>query len=188
MNQSAMMDASKLGADWKVELIGNDLYLKHAECNLTIRDVDCQMNSNKTNGYGISGTTNFLYDGTEYTFDRLGIEQSFYFGGEWDSFKSLSEAAQAQVLRVLNRKKQLQEQGGLVTVPGTRIQITRSKQQELTKQLSSKGRISVYPSGFGTGYTFSKKRTSNWCKPASMELAIFFGSTTKLWMDTIDCD
>ena len=176
------IDTSKLSGDWTIKQVGDDLHLKHAECDLIIYGANQDVND-----WGWPGSTNFTYEGSSYSFDRRGIEDSFYMGGKHCKYKTLEEAAEAQVLRVIERKKAIKEEGGYVCIPDTTISITNKRKNELIAQLKNTGVCSVYPRGFGTGYTFTTRRQNRWDNPCSPKHCAFFG-VTKLYYSTIDCD
>lgn len=180
-----MKNQFKAPEGWVSELKGHDLHLKHAECELIARNYVKE--SQGKSEYGISGTTKFLYKGKEYTFDRRGIEDSFYLGDKYSTYKTLDEAMVGELERVRVRIKNLNDQGGLVPVPGTSIQITEKHKSELVERIKSTGSVAIHPSGFGQGYTFSKMLRSRYDQRATAEQCKFFGMSP-LFVSQFDCD
>jgi hypothetical protein len=133
-----------------------------------------------------SGTTNFRKsDGAWLTFDRRGVEASFYHQPLWkgDKVKSLNAIVKEQIQRVAERLKYYETALEVPTIPFT---ISPSRKEDLIKQLRTRGSISFMPSGFGTGYTI----TTRWVRdsrPANKKLEAFFG-VGSLYVSTFDAD
>lgn len=180
------INTKDLSSDWKVSIDKRDkvLTLTHPECTL---HVHLPPNHKSAKSYGYSGTTEYKYEGMTYTFDRTGVEPSFYFGTRYSSKdKRLSEVVQEQLDRVRAKIAAIKSSGGYVNVPGTGFQITQKRKEELCANLLSRGTIQLTPSGFGTGYTFTTKKY-RYFEPATAEQKKFFGVQT-LYVEMMDCD
>lgn len=148
---------------------------------------------------GGPGSTNFRIGEKWYTFDRRGVDDSFYWlpWGTRERKTPLDIAAiiREQIERVKDRR--LFHERAL-DVPGIGFKIdpeTKAKYIEALK--APNGHITFTPSGFGTGYTVARfdhvtKNGSGFAgyqrwKRASAALDDFF-SVGPLWIERIDCD
>jgi hypothetical protein len=150
---------------------------------------------------GGCGTTKFRVGDKWYTFDRHGVDSSFYWL-DW----GLSEAKKKkktldigkiiaeQIARVQDR---LLFHAGALDVPEIGHKIAPERKGVLTAALKSEGHITFTPSGFGTGYTVAifSHVTKNGSKIAGFSrwrrataaLDDFF-NVGPLWIETFDCD
>lgn len=71
-------------------------------------------------------------------------------------------------------------------VPGLPFMVTAEDKERITKTLKRGEPHRFMPSGFGTGYTLSRRGTS-WSRPAGKELERFFG-VHPLHVETFDAD
>lgn len=134
---------------------------------------------------GYSGTTLYLVPGKGtcyYSFDRTGVEDSFYGTDETD----INELVAKQQARI---QASIERIGRSVAVPGLPFSVTPERQAELSNRLNTQGVVSLTPSGFGTGYMLHKKapRSTRYFKEGSKELAQFFGLPA-IWITTFDHD
>lgn len=124
------------------------------------------------------------------TFDRYGVEDSFYIENppKWANTNKkpvdIVGETNATIRDFIDRK--VPEARARIdskeTVPGLGLLVGDSQK----KALLSKGTLSLTPSGFGTGYTFSTT-PRRYGKPATAEQKKFFGAS-ELWVETFDCD
>lgn len=137
---------------------------------------------------GGSGSTSFFVYGRGWlTFDRHGVEDSFYYLPLWkgDKRPPVSEMLSEQLTRIEERRKYytnaiiIPEIGHSVSPEGL------AKMKEAFKK-SKTAYQSFYPSGFGTGYVVSRKPGS-FAKRAVKELEDFIG-IAPLYVSTFDAD
>ena len=140
-----------------------------------------------------SGHTEFKTDkGTWLSFDRTGVEDSFY---HYDTFSirgrekkyDLNVLVQEQLERIEKRREYYRS---AVSIPGIPFTVAPAGVEDLKKRLAKQGRISFHPSGFGTGYVISKRKPPGYQyggKQASPELEKFLGCSP-LYITTMDCD
>lgn len=134
----------------------------------------------------ITGTTAFETGRGWVSFDRRGIDNSFYVTPE--SLKkgaTFAGIAQAQIDRV---RLHLEQDAAKVTVPGLPIRPRRTPEQveEIKARLKNGADVEFTPGGMGTGYRLSKQRSS-YTRPADPETIAFFG-VGPLWVSTFDYD
>lgn len=136
--------------------------------------------------YG-DGTTTFSTAHGERTFDRTGVESSFYhrlFGNE---AVDLDAMVKEQLGRIEERRTYL---ASSIQVPVVKYRIQPEDVARYRSQLKKRGVISFMPSGFGTGYTITTKpvrKLRHGEKRATPELEMFFG-VSPLYISTMDCD
>ena len=129
----------------------------------------------------VNGHTNYTIDGVEYTYDRLGVGDSFYSDVEVDINDTIVE----QFARI-EKSKKFHETA--LTVPVIGYSISPELFEEYKQKLAAGKSIGFSPSGFGTGYTFSKNRRNHpYCKPADREIEEFFG-VSPLYVTEHECD
>lgn len=133
----------------------------------------------------------------ERTLDRTGVEDSFYIDNplKW-SKETLERYGSADPIVAANEKirKIVTE-----TVPQAQARINRServptipftvtpeRKAEITELLQSGKTHTFTPSGFGTGYRLTTRR-SQWTRPGPAELAKFFG-VRAVHLERLDCD
>jgi hypothetical protein len=116
------------------------------------------------------------------TFDRTGVEDSFYIEAE-DTLAAASAKVQEQINRIAESRARLTRS---VTVPhyGYNLTLERLAEHQLT--LRKGGRVQLAPAGFGTGHTFSM-RPSRWAHPCRNDVNNFFG-IGMLFVETFDHD
>jgi hypothetical protein len=129
-----------------------------------------------------SGHTSFATKLGRRTFDRRGVEDSFYVEPGLDV-----EKTNAQVLRQIEKvAESVARMERSVAVPIWGFTVTPETLEEIKGKLT-KGKTHTFtPAGFGTGYVLSKKR-SRWSRLADPKINAFFG-VGALYFDTLDCD
>ncbi len=133
------------------------------------------------------GHTIYSYGGRKYTFDRRGIEDSFYHLPLWggDESYDLNLIIAEQLDRVTKSLKIIAKS---IDVPGVPFTTTPERLEHMKKQLKSGGQVSFTPQGFGTGYiiSYGAKHHSD-AKRAPKATEDFFG-VSSLYISTFDAD
>jgi len=130
-----------------------------------------------------NGHTNFKTEKGWRSFDRLGVEDSFY--SPWNS-KELPDPATViaeQLERIVKAKAADAER---VDIPGLPYRINEAGRKERSQALKTRGCTTFTPSGFGTGHTVTTKKT-RYGKPLPKATADFFG-VQALYVETFDHD
>lgn len=133
------------------------------------------------------GTTNFATAQGRRTFDRRGIEASFYWkplyaGDERDPLAVIPE----QLARVAERRAFYEN---VLKIPGlpSAFVIAPDDLEKLRADLN-RGRDRTFtPAGMGTGYTISTKR-GRYGRPASKELVEFLAVKRTVYVESFDAD
>jgi len=139
-----------------------------------------------------SGHTSFRANGHWYSFDRTGVEDSFYhlplYKGQ--TVWGLNEIVTEQLARVEKRIAYYKTAVNVPGLPGTWT-VAPDKVQELKDQLKKAGHITFTPAGFGTGYCVTRRRPAGPLKygrsRAKPELEEFL-QFSPLYVETMDCD
>jgi len=133
-----------------------------------------------------AGHTNFIADGTSMTFDRLGIEDSFYWlpwGERDDGDYDLNHIVAAQLDRIAEF---LAVSDTLIPVPGLPYSVAPDKLERMKNTLAEGGSVTLSPAGMGTAHRLTTRRTRD-AKYASKALRDFF-VCDELFVSTIDWD
>ena len=138
-----------------------------------------------------SGHTRFKVDGRGWlTFDRRGVEDSFYHLNPFTGVrteKSLNDIVAEQLAKVEASRVKLKSS---VMVPDVGHYVSLDGLEQLQLDLKARGYIQFVPSGFGTGYFVSKKPQQGLKygeRRASQELEKFLG-VSPLYVCPFDCD
>lgn len=110
-------------------------------------------------------------DGGWRTFDRRGVEDSFYLGGWSDEPIDVSKTLKEQLERIEKAKETSKK---MVKIPGFGYSIHQDNLDAVKKKIQSGGSHTFTPAGFGTGHVLSTRR-SRWGKLMPAETAKFFG-------------
>jgi len=137
-----------------------------------------------SDGDTISGSTKYNSAQGWRTYDRYGVEDSFYLGKYGEPINEVDRVLNEEIQRA---KKGIEESKSLIGVPQIPFMITEKSRVTYSEKLKSGKCISFTPSGFGIGYTLSVKRRSRWSTKGSKELAKFFG-VSSLYIEENDCD
>ena len=143
-------------------------------------------------GYMLAdGHVSFTSEQGTRTFDRRGVDDSFYIDNPRKQF-SLEDPTRdtnATIQDFIDRKvpEARARIAGSEQVPGLNGRLATKAQKQ---QLLDKGTLDLYPSGFGTGYHFMT--SAAWAnqpgvREGSEEQKRFFG-VKNLWVSTFDCD
>lgn len=134
-----------------------------------------------------TGHTDFVTSRGSFSFDRHGVDDSFYVNAEDTPAKVFDELLN-QIRRVVeSRERHLTSE----TVPFVGYIVTPDRKVEIAATLRSGGVHSFTPSGFGTGYRFStnRRKVGTWdVKTAPEAFGKFFGVLTPVYYVTLDCD
>jgi hypothetical protein len=136
---------------------------------------------------GGSGTTKFKVNNNWLTFDRRGVEDSFY----WKEFsgKELRDF-NAMILDQSRRVREAREfHQTALKVPDVGFSVSPDRLKALQKEIKTLGYVTFHPSGFGTGYRVVKKSHNRFggSRRASADLEKFL-ECAPLWIETFDCD
>jgi hypothetical protein len=144
----------------------------------------------------VIGTTNYKYNGSWYTFDRRGVENSFYMTtadeskvnyfvcGELITEESVNKMVEVQIAKC---KEAVERLSNTLVVPQFGHHVTEERRKEIATKLKKGGCHTFAPSGFGTAHVVSMKRT-RWSKPVKKEVSEFFGINAKLFCVDQDWD
>jgi hypothetical protein len=133
-----------------------------------------------------AGHTLFNEGGNQLSFDRLGVEDSFYHLPLWDGDSGeydLNVILQEQLERVA---EYFEYKKTAISVPGIPHTISPDRLAMFKARLKKSGQISFMPSGFGTGYVVTTRMVRG-AKPASKALNEFFG-VGQLFVSTMEMD
>jgi hypothetical protein len=139
------------------------------------------------------GHTNFDLQEDDYgrrtwrTFDRRGVEDSFYHLPLWDSDKTrydVNKILQEQIKRVRHFLRRMETALPVPGIPGHTL--SPNKLVTFKARLKKHGQVSFHPGGFGTGYIVTTHMTRG-AKPAGKALVEFFG-IGELFVSTIEMD
>lgn len=126
----------------------------------------------------VNGHTNYTVNGDSFTYDRLGVSDSFYTEVEYDINQLISQ----QLEKV---KKSIEWHKTAIEIPIIGRLISPESLEEAKRMLASGKMWDSMPGGFGTGYTFTKNRKNHpYCKIAAKELEEFFGVSPLFIIET----
>jgi hypothetical protein len=129
-----------------------------------------------------SGHTSFSTKLGRRTFDRRGVEDSFYVDKD-DTVEKVNEKVRRQIEKVAESVSRMARSQA---IPVLGFTVTPEALEEIKAKLAKGKSHTFTPSGFGTGYVISKKRSrfARHCDPA---INAFFG-VGALYFETLDCD
>lgn len=129
-------------------------------------------------------TTVYKAHGTSFSFDRLGVEDSFYF----ESLDKLHKQFNQQIDRVREAQQRLAKSKRMNLGPVT-LFMTQESIDAMVAKLKKGETYCYFPSGFGTGYNFTirfrKQRYQENIK-ASYELEQLVGQ--RVFISSFDAD
>lgn len=146
-------------------------------------------------GAGGDGHTHFkLPNGNWASFDRLGVEDSFYWMDTWGKdkgkVKNLNEIVTEQLAKIAAKLEYYKTAIKVPGLPGGGWTVAPDGVKKLQEQLAKSGHVTFVPSGFGTGYMVTKHMQRG-CRHgearAKPELEAFLGHKP-LYVTTMDCD
>lgn len=132
-----------------------------------------------------SGHTNFSTERGQRTFDRVGVDDSFYVN-PGDTADTLREKLVEQITRVAASRERLARSEAVPGLPGGWV-VTPERRAEIGKVLASGRGYDFRPAGFGIGYHISTHRLA-FGQPLPRATADFFGIDRPLFFETMDCD
>ncbi len=132
-----------------------------------------------------SGHTSFTTSQGSRTFDRTGVEDSFYVNYS-DTVEAVIAKLQAQIKKVAESRERI---SGMVPVPGMGWLVTPASRDEITAKLLAGKSHTFTPSGFGTGYRIYHRNSPRlrYDERAKPETEAFF-KVSPLWLEAMDCD
>jgi len=111
------------------------------------------------NYYGPShfseGHNSFLYDGKRYSFERLGVESAWNKAHDKPLHEQFADQF-ARAEKAIEKKKHLDANGTTLNFGPRTHQFTKEGAQKIKDNLNAGKSFDSTPSGFGTGYRFSK--------------------------------
>jgi hypothetical protein len=129
-----------------------------------------------------SGHTSFNTKLGRRTFDRRGVEDSFYVEPGLDV-----EKTNAQILRQIEKvAESVARMERSKAIPVLGFTVTPEAFEEIKAKLAKGKSHTFTPAGFGTGYVISKKR-SRFARFCDQQVIDFFG-VGALYQETLDCD
>lgn len=129
-----------------------------------------------------SGHTTFSTAKGERTFDRLGVEDSFYVNGD-ETLESLREKLNEQIEKIKVSRERISKSE---SIPGIPFMVTSDTKAAIAAKLRNGKNHTFTPAGFGTGYRISN-HGGPWAKRCKSETEKFFG-VSPLYYETLDCD
>jgi hypothetical protein len=139
------------------------------------------------------GHTQFKAETGWRSFDRRGVEDSFYhakmYDGDDQSYDA-DEIVTEQLKRITESREYHKTAVAVPGLPGGSWTVAPDAVEELKRRLKKSGHLSFTPSGFGTGYMVTKRpqRGLQYGETkATPELEAFLGHAP-LYVHTLDCD
>jgi len=133
--------------------------------------------------YVASGHTTFKTTKGDYSFDRRGVDDSFYL--------KLTDGPEEFLATFREQLKKIEatraRHANAVTVPGFSALVSPEQKTEIIEKLRSGKAHEFRPAGFGTGYKLSLRQHSRWDKRAKPETEAFFG-VSPIFIEETDCD
>jgi len=129
-------------------------------------------------------TTNYKAKGKEFTFDRYGVDDSFYYEGLTKLPKQIDE--QRERVKAAQARLALTESFDMGPI---RLMLSPETLQAIVTKLKSGKTHTYHPSGFGTGYYFSTnpKIKNRWdTAKASSQLEKLVGA--RVYVSSYDAD
>jgi hypothetical protein len=137
---------------------------------------------------GGDGTTEFKNEDHWLSFDRRGVDSSFYwkpFDYEKAEQIDIRVVLELQLKRVAERREYSKT---AISIPDVGYTTSPEGLVRLKQHLKTKGWVSFYPSGFGTGYVVTRKTPRQFgVRRAKPELEKFF-EMSPLYVESVDCD
>jgi hypothetical protein len=131
-----------------------------------------------------SGHTSFTTSQGVRTFDRTGVEDSFYLQLA-DTVEDVLQRFRDQIKRVAESRARIDRSE---SIPGLGFLATPELKAQVTAELKAGKSHSFTPSGFGTGYRlYTGRQQSRFDHRAKAETEAFFG-VSPIYLQTMDCD
>jgi hypothetical protein len=132
-----------------------------------------------------AGHTNFQTIHGSRTFDRYGIDDSFYVDRHSHTVKDVVRIINEEIAKVRASQERAKDQE---LIPGFGWYTTAKGKQEIIDLLKAGKSKTFTPSGFGTGYRMYTGRCYHqWDKRAKPETEAYFG-VSPIWLESMDCD
>jgi hypothetical protein len=134
-----------------------------------------------------TGHTTFTTAKGERTFDRTGVEDSFYLSHD-ATVASVDAEVASQLQRVAESRARLLRSETVPGLPGA-WSVTPERKAEIAAALKAGRRHDFRPAGFGTGYSVGTKPVHRYSGAALPRVTSdFFGVKGTLYYETLDCD
>lgn len=133
------------------------------------------------------GSTSFDTAQGRRTFDRRGVESSFYWQKMYKGDTQKYDP-NAIIERQMQRVKESRERmATAVAIPQIGFVMQPDDLEKMRAELKRGGSRSFMPSGFGTGYVLTAKR-GRFSKPVGAELEKFLNVGRPVYVETFDAD
>lgn len=134
-----------------------------------------------------SGHTSFKAEnGNWRTFDRVGVDDSFYFFHSWSGKKEDCNQIVKEQLERIEKARAYQKTA--LQIPSIPFTVAPDELPAMKTRLKQMGYLTFMPAGFGTGYTVAQRRKSpTYAQRASAALEQFLGCSP-LFVSTFDAD
>lgn len=131
------------------------------------------------------GHTSFTTDKGTRTFDRTGVEDSFYINYN-DDIAAVQAKLEGQIKKVAESRERIK---GMINIPGIPFLTSPEGKSQITTLLRAGKSHSFTPSGFGTGYQIYSRKApfDRYDGRAKPETEAFF-EVSPLWVRQLDCD
>jgi hypothetical protein len=131
-----------------------------------------------------SGHVNYTHNGSTFSYDRLGVEDSFYNGHRYD--KSPNEQITEQLARIEESRGRIDNSVRVPSPIDRLIDKDRLEKTRIEFKTKKNAAYSSHPGGFGTMYTVMKQ-SSRFSNRAPKEIEEFFGYSP-LYIHTDEMD
>lgn len=158
--------------------------------------IEIYFTGNRKDFFLADGHVSFKADGGWRSYDRYGVEDSFYIenplqwvGSRWEDGTDVIARANETIKNFIEVK--IPESLALIarseSVPGIPFSVTPERKAAITKALKSKQSNTFMPSGFGIGYTLWTRKIDSFCERGSKEMEKFFG-VSPIYISKFDAD
>lgn len=133
--------------------------------------------------FSVTGSTMYRRNDTWYTFDRRGIESSFYMD-------SIGEDPNGIIVMEMKRISDRMAKPAALVIPGLRnMMVSVKRHDEIRRELKAHRCPIITPAGMGVAYRLHTRpsRRRAWDVPADPRTAAFFG-VDRLWLERLDWD
>ena len=137
-----------------------------------------------------TGHVSFKTEKGWFSFDRRGVEDSFYWKPLYDKDDRETDPNKIIVEQLARIAKRQEYYSSAVSIPGIPFTVAPDGITALKQRLTKEGSVSFHPAGFGTGYVVTRRKPKMLKygnKRAAPETEQFFGSSP-LYVSTFDAD
>jgi len=137
---------------------------------------------------GESGHTYFKAGKDDWRcFDRLGVSDSFYWGDWSGKIRPVADLNNEMIDQIANVARSREYLKTAITVPVIGFTVSPARLEMIKADLKKDRPVIFTPSGFGTGYTITRKKHAHYAERAKSELEKSFGFEP-LFITRMDCD